>query len=194
MDKTILLLIISDAFLLTGFGLTQPILSIFIKENLVGGSLLAAGLAVMLFVLTKSIVQLPLSKIVDKSTRKFRIKLVIIGTFVVSTVPIIYILSNNVIYIYFAQIIYGIGSGLAFPSWMAIWSKNSAVLRKSYDWSIYSTVTGIGTAIAALIGASIAELFGYFYTFSLVSIFAFIGCFVLLGLEMKNLNPTKANA
>ena len=186
MNKTILLLIISDAFLLTGFGLMQPILSIFIKDNLVGGTVFAAGIAVMLFILTKSLVQLPLSKIVDKRKRKFRIKIMIIGTFVVSTVPFIYIFSNKVVYIYFAQIIYGVGSGLAYPSWMGIWSKNSAVIRKSYDWSIYSTVTGIGTAIAALIGAIIAELFGFVYTFLLVGILALFGCFVLLGLELKN--------
>ena len=44
MNKTIVLLIISDVFLLTGFGLMQPILSIFIKENLVGVQFLLRGL------------------------------------------------------------------------------------------------------------------------------------------------------
>jgi len=185
MNKTIWLLLISDIFLLTGFGLMQPILSIFIKENLVGGTVFAAGIAVMLFILTKSLVQLPLSKIVDKRKRSFRIKIMIVGTFVVSIVPFIYIFSDNVIYIYLAQIIYGLGTGLAFPSWMGLWSKNSAIRHKSYDWSIYSTVTGIGTGIAALLGATIAELFGFVYTFSLVGILALFACFVLLGLEMK---------
>lgn len=111
----------------------QPILSIFIKDNLVDGTIFAAGIAVMLFMLTKSLVQLPLYRIVDKRKRGFRIKIVIIGTFVVSLVPFIYILSTKVIYIYLAQIIYGLGSGLAFPSWMGLWTKNSAINRKTYD-------------------------------------------------------------
>ncbi|MDG6221927.1 MAG: MFS transporter [Candidatus Bathyarchaeota archaeon] len=185
MDKTILLLMVSDVFLLTGFGLMQPILSIFIKDNLVDGTVFAAGIAVMLFMLTKSLVQLPLSKIVDKRKRGFRIKLVIAGTFVVSLVPFIYIFATQVIYIYLAQIIYGLGSGLAFPSWMGLWSKNSAIYRKSYDWSIYSTATGIGTAIAAVVGATIAELLGFSYTFILVGVLAIFACFSLLGLELK---------
>lgn len=185
MDKTILLLIISDVFLLTGFGLMQPILSIFIKDNLVDGTIFAAGIAVMLFMLTKSLVQLPLSRIVDKRKRNFRIKIVIIGTFVVALVPFFYIFSTKVIYIYLAQMIYGLGSGLAFPSWMGLWTKNSAKNRKTYDWSIYSTVTGIGTASAAVIGASIAELLGFAYTFGLVGVLALIACFSLLGLELK---------
>lgn len=185
MDKTILLLIVSDVFLLTGFGLMQPILSIFIKDNLVDGSVFAAGIAVMLFMVTKSLVQLPLSKIVDKRKRNFRIKLVITGTFVVAIVPFIYIFSTQVIYIYLAQIIYGIGSGLSFPSWMALWSKNSAINRKSYDWSIYSTLTGIGTALAAVVGATIAEVLGFGYTFILVGILTLFACFSLLRLELK---------
>lgn len=185
MNKTIVLLILSDVFLLTGFGLVQPILSIFIKENLVGGTIFAAGIAVMLFILTKSIVQLPLSRIIDKRKRGFRIKTMIVGTFVVSMVPFIYIFSNYVIFIYFAQIIYGIGSGLAYPSWMAIWTKNSTVKHKSFDWSVYSTATGIGTGIAALIGATIAEFFGFVYTFLLVGFLSLFACFALLGLEMK---------
>jgi MFS family permease len=184
-NKTILLLILSDVFLLTGFGLMQPILSIFIKENLVGGTIFAAGIAVMLFILTKSVIQLPLSRIIDKRKRSFRIKVMIVGTFIVSTVPFIYIFSNDVIFIYFAQIIYGFGSGLAFPSWMAIWSRNSAITRKSFDWSVYSTATGLGTGIAALIGATIAEFFGFSYTFLLVGLLSLLACFALLGLEMK---------
>jgi len=142
------------------FWINAPILSIFIKDNLGDGSVFAAGIAVMLFMVTKSLVQLPLSKIVDKRKRDFRIKLVITGTLVVAVVPIIYIFSTQVIYIDLAQMIYDIGSGLSFPSWMALWSKNSAINRKSYDWSIYFSLTGIGTALAAVVGATIAGTFG----------------------------------
>ena len=44
MNRIIKLLMISDVFVLTGFGLVQPILAIFIKDNLVGGTIFAAGL------------------------------------------------------------------------------------------------------------------------------------------------------
>ena len=54
MNRTIKLLMFSDIFVLTGFGLIEPILAIFIKENLVGGTIFAAGLASMIFLVTKS--------------------------------------------------------------------------------------------------------------------------------------------
>ena len=188
MNKTIILLTLSDILVLTGFGLIQPILAIFIKENLVGGTIFAAGVASMTFIIVKSVVQIPLSKIVDRRKRSFRIKIVVLGTFLISIVPFIYILSNHVNFIYIAQILHGLGSGLSFPSWVGIWSKCSDISQRSYHWSLYSTLTGIGTGAAALIGASIAELFGFVYTFIIVGVMSLFGCFILLVLETKE-NP-----
>jgi len=181
-----MLLVISDMFVLTGFGLVDPVLSIFIKENLTGGTIFAAGLASMAFIVTKSTVQIFFSKIVDKNDRSFRIKSLILGTLIVSSVPFIYVFSNHVNLIYIAQVVHGVGSGLAFPSWMGIWSRNLNIKQRSFEWSFYSTSTGIGTGCAALIGAEIAELFGFIYTFMIVGIISLLGCIVLLGLEMKN--------
>jgi len=183
MNKTIGLLIVSDIFVLTGFGLMQPILAIFIKENLVGGTIFAAGIASMIFMVTKSLVQLPLSRIVDRRERNFRKKFVVAGTFLLSAVPFIYIFSNHVNFIYVAQVIEGLGSGLAYPSWVGIWSRSSDINQRSFHWSLYSTLTGVGTGVAALIGAAIAELFGFAYTFLLVGLMSLFGCFILLGLE-----------
>jgi MFS family permease len=89
MNRITVLLIISDISVLTGFGLVAPILAIFIKDNLVGGTIFAAGIASMIFILTKSIVQLPLSKIVDRHPRSFRRKILIVGTFLEVAVPFI---------------------------------------------------------------------------------------------------------
>lgn len=185
MNRTIILLTVSDIFVLTGFGLMQPILAIFIKENLIGGTIFAAGLASMMFIVTKSIVQMPLSRIVDRHKRSFRIKIVVVGTLVMSVVPVIYIFSDHINLIYIAQIIEGIGSGMAFPSWMAIWARNADINHRSFEWSLYSTLTGIGTGAAALIGAAIAQLSGFVYTFAIVGIMSLFGCFILIGLEAK---------
>ena len=79
-----------------------------------------------------------------------------VGTLVISVVPFIYIFSDHINFIYVAQIIEVIRSGMAFPSWMAIWARNADINNRSFEWSIYSTLTGIGTGAAALIGATIA--------------------------------------
>ena len=58
MNRIIKLLIISDIFVITGFGLIGPILAIFIKD-LQGSSLFAVGFSSTLFLIVKSLVQLP---------------------------------------------------------------------------------------------------------------------------------------
>lgn len=45
MNRTMRLLLLSDIFVLTGFGLIQPILAIYINDGVVtGGTMLTAGL------------------------------------------------------------------------------------------------------------------------------------------------------
>jgi len=60
MNRTMKLLLLSDIFVLTGFGLIQPILAIYINDGgVTGGTMVTAGMASALFMLTKSLVQLP---------------------------------------------------------------------------------------------------------------------------------------
>ena len=184
MNKTIKLLMLSDIFVITGFGLIDPILAIFIKENLVGGTIFAAGLASTLFLITKSLIQLPFSKYVDSHDDK--LKWLIIGTFLIALVPFIYIFTNHIKFIYLAQIIHGVASALAYPTWLSLWSTNLDKKHEGFEWSLYSTLTGLGTAVTAVVGAVIAQYIGFKYTFGLVSLISLIGCFILFGLEKKN--------
>lgn len=182
-NRTIKLLMISDIFVLTGLGLIEPILAIFIKENLIGGTIFKAGIASTIFIVTKSMVQLPFSKYVD--SHRDKIRWLIVGTFLISTVPFIYIFAKHINLIFLAQIIYGLGSGLAYPTWLGLWSTHLDRKHESFEWSLYSTLTGLGTALTAAIGAAIAQFIGFAYTFILVGIMSLIGCFILFGLEMK---------
>lgn len=183
MNSTIKLLMFSDIFVATGFGLIEPILAIFIKENLAGGTIFAAGLAGALFIITKSAVQLPFSRYVDRHDRK--VIWLLVGTFLITLVPFVYIFARDIYFIYAAQILYGIGSGLAYPTWLGLWSTNLGRNHESFEWSLYSTLVGLGTAAAATIGAGVAEFVGFQYTFALVGIMSLVGCFILFFLERK---------
>jgi len=182
---------ISDIFVLTGLGLIQPILAIFIKENLAGGTIFAAGLASALFLLTKSIFQLPFSRYVDSHDEKVR--WLIIGTFLISAAPFIYIFAKDVRMIYIAEFIHGIGSGLAYPTWMGLWSTNLDKNHESFEWALYSTVVGLGVAATAAIGAAIANFVGFKLTFVIVGLMSLVGCFILFWLERKKERLAKVN-
>ncbi len=183
MNRTIKLLMISDIFFMTGAGFIEPIIAIFLKENLQGGTIFAVGIASTIFLITKSIVQLPFSRYVDSHDDK--IKWLLMGTFLLLTVPLMYIFSSHIYHIYFIQLVHGIGSGLAYPTWLGLWSTNLDKKHESYEWSIYSTLTGLGIAITAVIGAAIADFIGFRPTFIFVFIMYLVGFLILFGLERK---------
>jgi MFS family permease len=184
---------ISDIFVLTGFGLIDPILAIYIKDGLVGGTVFSAAFASTLFLLVKSLVQLPFSRSVDKMNDVTRGRWLFLGTILIALVPFIYIFSSSIAFIYLAQVLHGAGSGFAYTAWLGIWSTNLDKNRESYEWSIYSTLVGIGKAISAFVGGFVAEFIGFRLTFALVGVFAMAGCgflFALLRQKKRQLENT----
>jgi MFS family permease len=188
MNRTTKLLIFSDIFLVTGIGLISPILAIFIKDNLIGGSIVAVGIAAMIFVAIKASLQLVFAKAFNPKDRKW---MVILGTFLVACVPLIYIFSTTVAHIYLAQALYGLGASFAFPSWISLFTTNLTKGREGFEWAVYSSCTGIGTAIAAFIGATFAQKVGFHAVFAATGILAVIGGLILFGLERERLMQGK---
>jgi DHA1 family quinolone resistance protein-like MFS transporter len=173
----------SDVLLGTGFGLIDPILSIFVKDNIAGGTIFAAGFASTLFLFTKSIIQLPFSRYVDKHDDKVR--WLIVGTFLVALVPFVYILASDISMVYIAQLLHGIGMGLAYPTWLGLWSTNLDKNHESFEWSLYSTILGFGTALTAAVGAALAQWVGFTMTFVFVGLSSLISCLILFALEKQ---------
>ena len=194
MNRVIKFLMFSDIMVLTSFGLIDPILAIFFKDDLVGGSIFMAGLASAVFLLVKCSVQLPFSKYVDSHTYTKRLHWLILGSFLISAVPFVYIFAKHISVIFLAQIVHGIGSGLAYPTWLGLWSTHLDKGKESFEWSLYSTLTGLGTALTATIGAALSQFVGFTFTFLFVGILSLTGCLILFELERrKNKSNKKVN-
>ena len=180
---------LSDIFISTGFGLIDPILAIYIKDGLSGGTVFSAGVASMIFLLVKSLVQLPFSKSVDDMDDVARSRWLLLGTICIAAVPFVYIFSTSIVHIYIAQLLHGAGSGLSYSAWLGVWSTHLDKGKESYEWSLYSTLAGIGTAISAFIGGFVAQYIGFQLTFALVGVISLAGCFFLFVLlrQKKNL-------
>jgi len=182
----------ADIFYFTGFGLVAPIIAIFIKDDLAGGTIFAAGVATAIFILVKSAVQLPFSRYVDRHDNKLLWLKIGYGMIVLN--PLIYIFADHVNYIYLAEAIHGIGSGIAFPAWLGLWSTHLDKGHESFEWSLYSTVIGVAAAVTAGLGAAMAEFIGFNWTFGLVGLSAFGGFLTLFGLKKDIDKKGKSNS
>jgi DHA1 family quinolone resistance protein-like MFS transporter len=109
------------------------------------------------------------------------------GTFLLAVVPFIYIFSTNVTHIFIAATVNGLGSGLANPAWFSLFAANLNKKARGWEWSIYSSSVGMGTALTAFLGSILATKFGFTPVFAVVGVLALIGCMILLGLSKAEL-------
>lgn len=182
MNKTLRLLILSDIFVFSGFGLVSPILAIFIKDNLVGGTILAAGIASAIFLITHSIFQIAFAYFFNPKDRLWMLRL---GTFLIMLVPFGYIFSRSIYHLYAVQFIYGLGASFSYPAWYSLFTVNLEKGKNGLQWSIYSSAVGISTAATAAIGAWLAGSIGFKAVFALTGFLAVFGLLTLFRLEKK---------
>ncbi|MCX6749498.1 MAG: MFS transporter [Candidatus Pacearchaeota archaeon] len=189
--KKLMMLVLSDIFILSSFGLIAPIFAVFIMENLSGGGIVTAGLATTIFLVVKCSVQLPLSKyFIDKHNHKARF--LVLGTLLIITVPFIYVTAKSIYTIYIAQAVYGLGAALAYPAWFSLFTMYMDKKQRGFEYAIYTTAVGVSTAIAAVLGAKIAEIFGFKFLFFLVGIIAFLGFLFLIALYKLEMKKAKS--
>ncbi len=191
MNKKLLLLILSDILILSSFGLLGPIFAIFITDNLEGGSLVTAGLSTTVFLIVKACAQLPLSKFIDKE--KHKTHSLLLGTLLIITVPFIYIFAKSVNTIFVAQAVYGLGAALAYPAWFTLFTTYIDHKHQGFEYTLWSTGVGIGSALAAFFGAKTADLLGFKTLFFVVGVVAFLGFLLLIILDRLEAKKTRAS-
>jgi len=105
LNKVIQLLVFSDLSLLFSWGLVSPILAIFITGHIQGGDVRVAGIAVGLYWLFKSLLQLPIGSYLDQNHgEKDDYYFLVLGTLLASLAPFGFIFSTLPWHIYLLQI------------------------------------------------------------------------------------------
>jgi len=188
-NKVVKIMIFSDLFLNSGWGLIGPILAIFIINNVQGGNAMVVGIAVGIYLLTKSVLQIPISHYLDLNHgEKDDYYALFIGTLLTAVTPIIFIFATISWHIYIAQIIHALGMAMALPSWSAIFTRHIEKRREAFCWSLDSSALGLGAGIAGIVGGAVAQSFGFVPLFIGVSVFNIIAALLFLFI-MKDLLP-----
>ena len=186
-NRTLKLLILSDILVFGALGFISPILSIFIDNNLTGGGIFTAGLASTIFLVTHAVLQIIFSY---KFNPKDRLWMLWLGTGIIALVPIGYIFSTHIWHLFLAEFFYGLGAAFAYPSWSSLFTSHLESGKRGFQYSLYSSGLGIGTAITAAIGGFIAEKVGFKFVFVITSILAIIGLLILFKLNKSVLRKT----
>jgi MFS family permease len=184
-------LTISDVIIISSFGLISPIFAVFVTDSIKNGSVEVAGLAAAIFLLSKSLFQIPFAALIDKiKGEKDDFWALIIGSILFSLIPLFYLVISTPLHLYLVQFIYGIATAIAVPPWYAIFTRHIDKNYEGIEWGIYQTFVDLGSAGTAAIGGLLAYRFGFESLFITVSIVSIIGTLFILGIR-KNLKPGK---
>jgi MFS family permease len=183
MRQPLRLLIISDLFILSSFALISPIFSIFILKNIGQATIASAGMAVTIQMFTKALFQIIVGKWADEERGNCReLNAMIVGSILISLVPIGYIFCRNVIDVYIIQVLYGLGQAFAYPTWRVLFNRYLNQEKAGYEFGVYDTITSFGIASAAAIGGYLAQNYSFNLLFIIVSVVSFIGSTFLISI------------
>jgi MFS family permease len=175
-NQVVRTLVLSDFFVNAGFSVFAPVFAIFVTQQVVGGSLEVIGFGAAIVQIAKIIVELPLSKILDKNHGEYDdFYSMVFGSFLIAAVPFLYLLARLPIHIYIIEAIYGVGIGFSAPPWYAIFSRHLDKMQESFEWTLDSVSLGLGAAAAAALGGTIAQHYGFHSVFILGGLFAIFG-------------------
>jgi len=191
-NKVIKILVFSDLVLLFGWGLIAPILAIFIVEGIKGGDVGVAGIAVGIYWILKSLLQIPIGSYLDKNHgEKDDYYSLIGGTLLASLAPLGFIFAFLPWHMYLWQVIHAIGAALALPAWCGIFTRHIDKGKEAQSWALDSSAIGIGAGVAGIIGGLVAKTFGFIPLFLGVCILGIISALLCLLIKKDLLHKEK---
>lgn len=184
-NRIVKTLIVSDFFLNLGWGLLSPVFAIFVLEKIADrGPIQAAeiaGLAALFYWIPKSFFEIPIGIYLDKHHgEKDDFWAMVLGMFIISLVPICYLLSQHPWQIYLFQVIYALGMAMALPSWLAIFTRHIDRGKEAFEWGMETASIGTGAGIAGGLSGIVVAVLGFNFLFVFVSILTLISAALLL--------------
>jgi len=185
-NSVIKFLTISDILVVGGFGLLSPVFAVFVVDGITGGNVEVVGIAQMIFLLTSSLLQVPIALFIDKvKGEKDDFLLLFWGTFLSSFIFFLYIFIETPVQLYIIQFAYGAISAFALPSWYAIFTRHVDKKHEGVEWGVYNTLVTLASAGTAGLSGFVAYRFGFDNLFIIVGVVTMIGSLFLLGSVKK---------
>jgi MFS family permease len=180
-NKTIKKLIFYDFILLFGWGLVYPIISVFVVNNITGGDVRVAGVAIGIYWITSSLIQIPVGVHLDnRRGEKDDLHFLIVDTLIVGIIPFVFRFAFLPWHVYLFLFFYAVGMGMAMPAWYGIFTRHIDGQKEAQSWAANQALLGVGAGIAGIIGGTIASIYGFEPLFAGVGFMGLLSAFFVL--------------
>jgi MFS family permease len=183
-NKALRVLLLSNSLILISLGLLVPVYALFVEK--VGGSALSAGFTAGALGLTSAIAALLSGKLVDKlSPQKTRF-VMSSGWFAIGFAVLLYILVDNLMTLFVAQVILGFVKTIAAPAFDTLYARHLDKSSTGQEYGLWEASFFLTAGIGAVLGGIIVDLYGFDGLFIAMAMLAFIAAIYVLSLP-KNL-------
>ncbi len=177
-------LIISDVLIVGAASMLGPVFALFIAKDIQGGNEIVAGIAAAIYLITKSIFQIPIASLIDRIRgEKDDYTFMIVFSVIMSFIPLLYLVIDQPWQLYLVQLLMGIFTAMTFPSFMAIFTRHIDRKKEATEWGVYFTLTDFSSAGLAAIGGVIAGTLGFPTLIMAVVAISVIGALLLIPIK-----------
>ena len=167
------------------FGLAEamlgPIYAIFVKN--IGGDILAAGSAWSIFMLISGFGIFIMGKIQAKF--KNNKNFILLGYSLTSLGFLGYYFVSNVIQLFLVQVLLGLGTMILVPARDSFYTHYIDKNKLASEWAAWESIWFIIAGIAALVGAFIANKYGFKFLFLTMFFLSLVGIVIATQLKEK---------
>ena len=179
-------LIMSDFLIWSSYQLFAPFFAIFVTDKINGGSIEVVGISAAIYLVVKSVFEVPVGMYIDRSKSEIDDLLVsILGTSLTAVAYFSYMFIDSVAQLYILQCVLGLAAAIAYPGWYSIFTHHIDKRKEAFEWSLYDVILGIGMAASAAAGGFLAEQYGFDLLFLIIGLFTVLGAVLLFRIKGK---------
>lgn len=182
LNRIVKFFVLSDLFLLSGWGLIDPIFSVFIIQRIVGATLVTIGIAAAIYWILRAILQVPIAKFIDRTPgERDDFYVLMIGLVIAGFSSLSFALVHTATELYVVQAIRALAFACYGAAWPSIFSRHLDKDKVSLDWTADGVAAGIGSGVAGLLGGLVGQYLGYNAVFIMGAVLSLFAAFVLIG-------------
>lgn len=178
--KIVRYFILADLALMAGWGMIAPVFSVFIIQRIFGATLVTVGLAAAIYWITKSLVQIPIALMLDKtpSERDDYIFLVS-GLMLAGVTAISFALIDRIWQLFLVELLHAIAFACYVPSWSGMFARHLDKDHRSLDFTLDSTMIGLASGVTGLISGILATWLGFNAIFIIAGLLSFVSAGII---------------
>ncbi len=185
MNQVILIIVMAYFVLTAAAGFLPTIFAIFITTQIAGATVASVGLAITIYWVTKSVLQLFVARFIDRNHGEIDdFYFMIAGGLLNSILISLYYFAATTVHVYILQFFIGIADAMVIPPFYAIFTRHIDKGKEGFEWALFSSFSiGAGSALGGILGGALATLIGFRAVFPMVGILTFVATIMLIFLK-----------